>query len=218
MPVGRLIARGLSKQGVHALMLQLPTYGVRRNESTKKSEGQTLIDGLKQGIADARRAYDAVRVLPGVDPERVSLQGTSLGGFVVATATGLDHAYHRSFVLLAGGDLYSVLANGDRDAAKTRQELERSGISMATAKAALNTIEPLRLAHRVAPERMWLFSGTHDTVVPPASSHAFATAARLPVEHHIELPADHYSGIVFLPGVIEQIAKVASEPAQRPSP
>ncbi|MFN7732176.1 MAG: C45 family autoproteolytic acyltransferase/hydrolase [Pirellula sp.] len=218
MPVGRLIARGLSKQGVHALMLQLPTYGVRRNEATKKSEGQTLIDGLKQGIADARRAYDAVRVLPGVDPERVSLQGTSLGGFVVATATGLDHAYHRSFVLLAGGDLYSVLANGDRDAAKTRQELERSGISMEKAKAALNTIEPLRLAHRVAPERTWLFSGTHDTVVPPASSHAFATAARLPGDHHIELPADHYSGIVFLPGVIEQIAKVASEPAQRHSP
>ncbi len=213
MVVGRLIAKGLSKQGVHALMMQLPTYGVRRNEAMKKSEGETLIGGLKQGIADARRALDAVRVLPGVDPSRISIQGTSLGGFVVATTSGLDQAYHRSFVLLAGGDLFGVLSNGDRDAAKTRKELERSGISMEQAKSAVYTIEPLRIAHRIASEKTWVFSGTHDTVVPPASSKALVQAAGLSEDHHIQMPADHYSGIVFMPGVIERIAAIASEPA-----
>lgn len=212
MTVGRLVARGLSKQGVHALMLQLPSYGLRRNPANQRSQGEILIQGLRQGIADARRAHDAVRVLPGIDPERVSIQGTSLGGFVVATTSGLDNAYYRSMILLAGGDLFSVLSKGDRDAAKTRQELERSGITMEQVKQALYAIEPLRLAHRVAASRTWLFSGTHDTVVPPACSKAFANAAMLPEGHHVELPADHYSGVVFLPGVIQQMAAIASEP------
>jgi dienelactone hydrolase len=211
MTVGKMIARGLSNQGVHALLLQLPTYGMRRNPANTKGEGETLIAGLKQGIADARRAFDAVRVLPQIDPQRVSIQGTSLGGFVVATTTGLDAAYHRSIILLAGGDLYGVLANGDRDAEKTRKELAKSGISMDQAKEALYSIEPLRLAHRVSAQKTWLYSGTHDTVVPPVSSKKYADAAKLPEGHHIELPADHYSGVVFLPSVILQMAELAGQ-------
>ena len=211
MTVGKMIARGLSNQGVHALLLQLPTYGMRRNPASTKSEGEALIAGLKQGITDARRAYDAVRVLPQIDAQRVSIQGTSLGGFVVATTTGLDAAYHRSMILLAGGDLYGVLANGDRDAEKTRKELAKSGISMDQAKEALYSIEPLRLAHRVAADKTWLYSGSNDTVVPPVSSKKYALAAKLPEGHHIELPADHYSGVVFLPSVIQQMADLASQ-------
>jgi hypothetical protein len=214
MTVGKMIARGLSNQGVHAFLMQLPTYGMRRNPASTKSEGESLISGLKQGIADARRAYDAVRVLPGVDPQRVSIQGTSLGGFVVATTTGLDSVYHRSVIFLAGGDLYGVLANGDRDAEKTRRELTKSGISMERAKEALYTIEPMRLAHRVSPERTWVYSGTKDTVVPPANSKLYVQGAKLPQEHHVELPADHYSGIVFLPSIIQEIARLASEPVE----
>jgi dienelactone hydrolase len=217
MTVGKMIARGLSNQGVHALMLQLPTYGMRRNPASTKSEGESLIAGLKQGITDARRAYDAVKVLPQIDAKRVSIQGTSLGGFVVATTTGLDAAYHRSMILLAGGDLYGVLANGDRDAEKTRKELAKSGISMDQAKEALYSIEPLRLAHRVAADKTWLYSGSNDTVVPPVSSKKYAVAAKLPEGHHIELPADHYSGVVFLPSVIQQMANLASQTPGTPS-
>jgi dienelactone hydrolase len=211
MTVGRMIARGLSKQGVHALMLQLPTYGLRRSRSDSAQSGETMILALKQGISDTRRAFDAVRVLPGVDPQRVGLQGTSLGGFVVATVSGIDSAYHRSVILLAGGDLYSVLKNGDRDASKTRDELKKRGLTLESVRGILYSIEPLRLAHRVAPSKTWLYSGTHDTVVPPASSKAFVDAAKLPAEQHIEMPADHYSGVVFLPGVIRKIADVVSE-------
>ena len=211
MTVGRMIARGLSKQGVHALMLQLPTYGLRRSRGDSAQSGETMIMALKQGISDTRRAYDAVRVLPGVDPQRVGLQGTSLGGFVVATVSGIDTAYHRSIILLAGGDLYSVLKNGDRDASKTREELKKRGLTLESVRGILYSIEPLRLAHRVAPAKTWLYSGTHDTVVPPACSKAFVDAAQLPAGQHIEMPADHYSGVVFLPGVIRQIAGVVSE-------
>jgi hypothetical protein len=211
MTVGRMIARGLSKEGVHALMLQLPSYGLRRGNGSSGQSGEALISGMKQGICDARRAFDAARVLPGVDPDRIGIQGTSLGGFVVATVCGIDTAYHRSVILLAGGDLYSVLQNGDRDAAKTRDELNKRGLTLESVRQIIYSVEPLRLAHRVDPSKTWLYSGTHDTVVPPACSKAFVDAARLPAGQHIEMPADHYSGVVFLPGVIRQLAGVVSE-------
>jgi hypothetical protein len=50
-----------------------------------------------------------------------------------------------------------------------------------------------------------LYSGQYDDVVPPACSKALAEAANLPDGHHIEMAADHYSGILYLPAVIAQI-------------
>lgn len=91
-------------KGVHTFMIQLPYYGVRRGPDGRP-KGDNLVNALKEGIADARRAKDAVEVLPYVDVSRISLQGTSLGGFVTATTAGLDQAYHRVFVLLAGRTL-----------------------------------------------------------------------------------------------------------------
>jgi hypothetical protein len=73
------------------------------------------------------------------------------------------------------------------------------------------------LAHRVAADKTWLYSGSNDTVVPPVSSKKYALAAKLPEGHHIELPADHYSGVVFLPSVIQQMANLASQAPSSPS-
>jgi hypothetical protein len=88
--------------------------------------------------------------------------------------------------------------------------LAEQGIPLESLREALNAIEPLRLAHRVAADRTWLYTGTHDTVVPPDCSLAWKRSARLPEEHHIELPADHYSGIIFLPGVIQQMVDLVA--------
>lgn len=74
-------------------------------------------------------------------------------------------------------------------------------------------IEPLRLAHRIRPESTWLFSGKFDDVVPPECSHALAKAAGLPSEHHIEMPVDHYSGVILMPKVLLDIAKIMKSAA-----
>jgi hypothetical protein len=213
MNVGRLVARGLSSLGIHAFMIQMPHYGVRRGPAGRPT-GHGVITAMRQAIADTRRAHDAVASLPLVDAQRISLQGTSLGGFVTATTAGLDHAYHRIFILLAGGDLHSVLMQGERDAAKMREELTQYGVDDATIKDILNTIEPLRLAHRIDPARTWLYSGQFDNVVPPRNSRLLAEAAHLPADHHVQMLADHYSGILFLPLVLEAMRERMVEPRQ----
>lgn len=209
MPVGRLIARGLRQQGLHALMVQLPGYGQRRTELADRPE--RMLDWLRQGIADVRRARDVAAVLPGIDNARIGVQGTSLGGFVTSTVAGLDDGFDRVFILLAGGRLDQVVREGKKDAAKIREQLEKLGIGDEQIAELAKPIEPLRLAHRIVPEKTWLYNGLFDDVVPRASSYALAKAARLPDSHHIELPANHYTGIIFLPVVLQQIKDEMAE-------
>lgn len=204
MVVGRLFAKGLREQGLHAFLIHLPHYGERRGDG-RPDDAQRIFEVFRQGIADVRRARDAVAVLPFVDADHIALQGTSLGGFVSATCGGIDRGYDSLFLLLAGGNLFEMLQHGKRDAAKAREKLAAAGITGERLRALTHGIEPNRLAHRLRPECTWLYSGEYDTVVPIDNALSLATAARLDTTHHIRLSADHYSGIVFLPFILRHI-------------
>lgn len=206
MTVGRIFAKGLSAQGLHALLVHMPGYGARRSENS--GQPQRILSGMKQAVADVRRSRDAAVEFPFVDASVIGIQGTSLGGFITSTASGLDsdhRAFNRVFILLAGGHLHDVVLKGAKDAAKVRERLESIGVTGDQVKELARPVEPLRVAHRLDPRTTWLYSGKYDDVVPPACSFALAEAAKLPKEHHIELPADHYSGVIFLPVVINEI-------------
>jgi dienelactone hydrolase len=214
MPVGRAIAAGLRALKLHAFLIQLPGYGVRRTD--QEVQAGDIVPVLRQAIADVRRARDAVAVLPGVDPAVIGLQGTSLGGFVAATVAGLDRGYDRTFILLAGGNLHEVIEQGARDSAKLRERLKAAGIEGDKLRTLTRVVEPLRLAHRIDPHSTWLYSGRLDDVVPPASSRALAVAAHLPADRHIELPVNHYSGIVLLPRIVREISQAMLDPLPQP--
>ena len=205
MTVGRMVARGLRDRGVHAFMIHLPYYGLRRPPG-KKPEHADFGDVMRQGIADVRRAHDVVAAMPAVQSGRVSLQGTSLGGFVSSTTAGLDTTFDKVFILLAGGDLDELVINGQREAGELRELLVSQGYEGDAMKSLLYRFEPNRLAHRIPSDRLWLYTALYDTVVPKKHGYSFAMAAGLAEDHHILMPANHYSGVIFLPVVLDQIA------------
>ncbi|MCS7465959.1 hypothetical protein NZK35_04640 [Stieleria sp. ICT_E10.1] len=204
MPVGRMFAHGFHHCGFHAFLIHLPHYGKRRDNG-KKPDDAVFFTAMRQAIADVRRARDAVACLPYVDDSSISLQGTSLGGFVSATAASIDDGYDHVFITLAGGNLLNVIGNGTKDAAKVRERLQEAGITGEQLRSLVDQIEPTRVAHRLAPDRTWLYSGTFDTVVPMSSANALATSAKLDPSHHIRLLANHYSGIIYLPAIIDHM-------------
>lgn len=206
MAVGRVFAQGLQMRGFHTFMIQLPFYGERR-QGRKRPENADLFTAIRQAVADVRRARDAVAVLPFVDASHIALQGTSLGGFVSATSASLDDGYQTVYLLLAGGELFDMIQTGERDTAKVRQELEKAGLVGDKLKELVNRIEPTRIAHRLKPQATWLYSGKHDNVVPLKNALALAKAAKLDQMHHIQMNADHYSGVVYLPFVISHIER-----------
>jgi len=210
MPVGRMVAAGFRQRGVHAFLLQLPGYGARRtNHSTLNA---AKLATIPQGIGDARRAKDAVLALPFLADERVSLQGTSLGGFVASTAAGVDGCFENVFLLLSGGDIYGVLQSGDREAAGILKAAREAGITDDQLKQIAWEVEPTRVAHRVNAEKTWLFSGVLDQVVQIENARVYARAAGLTPSHHVQMPVDHYTGILLLPAILDQMTAEITRP------
>lgn len=206
MEVGRLIAIALHAQGLHAFMIQLPTYGLRRpRDFVPRMELVSTV--MKQGIADARRARDAVAVLPHVDARSISIQGTSLGGFVTATAAGIDRGFTTVHIMVAGGNLYDVIVNGQREAGQMREMLARAGYTGESLRELVAPIEPLRLAHRYDRKNTWLYTANRDQVIPPRHAKELRLAAGLADDHEMMMLADHYTGIVYVPIIVIDIAK-----------
>jgi dienelactone hydrolase len=210
MVVGRTFARGLRNLGLHTFLIHLPGYGARTSEFTR--DIKQMLPALKQAVGDVRRARDAVAALPYVDSRAIGLQGTSLGGFVVAAVAGLDRGYDKTFVVLAGGQIAEVLLTGKRDAASMRRQFAAAGMTDTQIRDLSQVIEPMRLAHRVDPARLWMFTGKYDDVVPPACSEVFADAAKLTATHRYILPVGHYSGALLLPAIVPEIAKLMLQP------
>ncbi|QDV67703.1 Alpha/beta hydrolase family protein [Rosistilla carotiformis] len=206
MTVGRLVAKTLSLYGVHAFLIHLPHYGDRRDRSIKP-ENQDVVTTMRQAVVDVRRGRDAIAVLPDVDTSYIGLQGTSLGGFVAALAGSLDGGFDKVYITLAGGDFHSLLVNGTNEAAKMRQKLADAGYSGDKLKQLVQQVEPLRIAHRLTPEQTWMFTGSEDKVVPFANAMALAKAAKISAEHHVIVPANHYSAILYFPTIIDLIVR-----------
>ncbi|MCH5372525.1 MAG: prolyl oligopeptidase family serine peptidase, partial [Planctomycetes bacterium] len=206
MPVGRLFARALQAEGLHAFLIHLPYYGLRRGE-VDRPEPRNLVASIRQAVADVRRARDAIAALPEVDADRIAVQGTSLGGFVVAISASLDDAYQGVFIMLAGGNLFELVTNGQQDAANFRRELEQAGYSGDALRKLLWQIEPTRIAHRMDPRHTWLYTAEQDRVVPMENALALARAARLEESHHVRIDADHYTGILHFATIVRQVAE-----------
>ncbi len=208
MIVGRMIAAGLSRERVHGFVLVLPGFDVRAQPG--RAEAVTLLERAGQAVADVRRARDAVAALPHVQPGAIALQGTSLGGFVAATAAALDDAFDPVLLALSGVHLRRVLEDGRADAAVLRLTLARHGYVGEALDELLASVEPAAVMHRLSAQRTWLFSARHDQVVPPAATAALAEALGLGEDRHEVFDANHYSAVLHLPRLIRRMAGIVN--------
>jgi hypothetical protein len=65
----------------------------------------------------------------------------------------------------------------------------------------------LRLAHRYDKRNVWLYTASQDQIVPPEHAEALRKAAGLEPDHQLMLPANHYTGIIYVPIIVQDIAK-----------
>ncbi|MEM1107205.1 MAG: hypothetical protein AAGH99_00765 [Planctomycetota bacterium] len=209
LPVATMLARGLRQRGVHAFVIELPGYASRIG-AERKLTGVTTLLNAAQAVSDCRRAYDVITELNRADlaaiaPERIAIQGTSLGSFIATSAASLDGCFSQTFLFLSGGDGVDILENGQKDAFHVHGALKHYGYSGNKLHELLSPVEPLRIAHRLNPETTWMFNARRDTVVPAKNATLLAEAIGLDPSHHVWMNGNHYTAFILLPGVLDRI-------------
>ncbi len=203
--VAGYIAKTLAKNGIHGFVMHMPQNG-RRKLPNETHDWSAFLPSLRQATADARRSRDVIAALPLVTGP-VSLQGTSLGGFVASLAGSIDDAFGSVVLALTGGNLFEVMQSGRMDAAMVRRQLLNVGYDDERLKDYLWKIEPLRVAHRLNPRRTWLFWARFDQVVRPVHSKQLADAIGLDWQHNRQIAGCHYTCFISAPRLLAEMMR-----------
>jgi len=206
--VSNFIARHFARKGIHGFTMHMPFTGERRDPS-EKYDWNYFLPSLRQSIADARRARDVIAGLPGVTG-KISVQGTSLGGFVATVTAALDNAFSRNIITLAGGDVFRILNEGRADAALVRERLRSVGFTDRKLRDELWRSEPLRVAHRLDRDHTWLLTARQDQVVFPRYSLKLADRAHLHLPQHRKFAGCHYTCLISAPWILGTMVRAAA--------
>jgi dienelactone hydrolase len=209
MMVPRIIAHGLASNGIDACIMVMPHFGARRSLDKAKqremlSNPENLVSSIQQAVGDVRRTARCLSTLDFVDTNRIGICGVSMGGFITALSAGVDGNFKRVAVIMAGGDLATVLTTNSKEASSIRRVLEERNLTGNALQELLASIEPLTYADRLRSAKLLMVNGSTDTIVPPACARKLAEAVGAEIHWY---PTDHYGMVKYLlptMGLIQQ--------------
>ncbi|MBR4675407.1 MAG: hypothetical protein IKP00_13150 [Victivallales bacterium] len=230
--ITKSIASYFADHGLPALMPQMPLFLDRRPAGSLKKHimgpdgPRYLSDAFRAVPGDMRRSVDFLASRPGVDPLRLNIIGTSLGGILGVSTFANDNRLDKAVFLLTGGGLKEILQQNNPEVTPIRTAMQNATPEQAaTLDKLCDYLEPMNycktLAERVRAGRIRMYNAELDTLVPPARSNALASGLGLTTgANHVILPQlDHYTAIAAMPKVLDEVlpfftsAKQTTQPA-----
>lgn len=166
---------------------------------------------LRHAIIDIRRSIDWLGRRSGDNLNRIGVLGISMGAIVAALALEVEPRINAAAILLAGGDIATILATSREDmVAQFRAGVMRAqGIGLGQfqeeASRILAPVDPLTYASRSNPKYILMVNAGFDRVVPPPCSEELWKALGRPL--WIRIPTGHVSSALFLPYVRYRVLK-----------
>ena len=174
--ITRFIAGYFAEHGLPALMPQMPLFLERKPAGglsrLYQDDGiRYLIDAFRAVPGDVKRSVDFLASRPGVDPARLNLIGTSLGGILGVSTVANDPRLDKAVFLLAGGNLQQILQGENREVTPIRTAIQHSTPEQAAEIARLIAyLEPLNcvpaLSSKAAAGKLRLYNAGEDEIVP----------------------------------------------------
>lgn len=214
----RLTCAALANRGLVAMLPKLPYYGERSpsgGRSLLLSRPALFLEAIPQGLTDLRRAVDLLCSRADVDPDRIGVVGISLGGIVGATFAGREPRIHRMALLLAGGDLKTIIDHAAETRALSRAISGLPDQQKEAARRVLSEVDPLSTAAglrtRAAQGRVLLINAAEDEVIPRGCTEKLAAALGLQGKVRWLDGLGHYSAIAALPQTLRDVVSFFAE-------
>ncbi len=208
----------LASRGIPSILFLLPYYGERGMPDGPKamaSNPKLFLSAVEQALVDVKRTVDVLASRPEVAPDHIGITGISLGGIVGATAARLDCRISRAALILAGGDLRTII----HFARETRQLSQLiNGLppeQKAEVETLIDTVDPLRdageLRERALKGNVLMVNAENDQVIPPECTKKLAAA--LGIEDRVVWlkGLGHYTALAELPRILQMTADFFAE-------
>ncbi|MBI5595689.1 MAG: alpha/beta hydrolase [Elusimicrobia bacterium] len=191
-------ARELSRRGLAAMWIEMPTQFRRRpHPSMPSGQGflarspKRLAANFRQAVADARRSLDVLEAEPEVDGSRLAVLGVSLGALVGSVAFASDPRPLAAVFCLGGADFTDLVYRSEM----TGPLLKQLGLDPAELVKEWRGLDPLELP-RGRERPVTLVNARSDKVIPPENGRRLAEA--FPGATQLWVPGGHYTAILHM--------------------
>ena len=193
-PLTPMLAKRLAAETkLQVLHIQMPFQegrtpkGRRSGELTLSADLEQSLASFVQAVLDIRRAADWLVSERKVDPKRIGVMGTSLGGFMSSAVYGMDDRFACCAAQLAGADVVDVIFNGNFLTTRIARKFEADGVSREAVEKALRPACPATWARAERKEGFLLVAAEKDKIVTLANAKELA---RLYGDARLELLKD----------------------------
>ena len=152
--------------GLNVICPVLPLHGPRKR-GLRSGDGFLNGDFLDTVHAEAQAMWDLRRLLSWLRANgatQIGVYGLSLGGYTTALLTGLDAGLACAIAGIPATDFSRLVSRLAPHA--TLREIERLGLDWGVVRDVLSVVSPLHLKPLVERERLSIFGGTADHLVP----------------------------------------------------
>lgn len=175
-------ARLAEETGIQVLVMDLPFQGERTPKG--KATGQVTFSAdlaqnhatFVQSSQDVARAVDWFVSERKVDPKRVGVLGTSLGGYVASDLYGMSDRFSAAVVQISGGDIATVIFNGNFLTKRIRDELTAGGVTEEQVREDMRALDPTTWARKERKDGILLIAAENDDVIPLPTVKALSEA------------------------------------------
>lgn len=205
------VAIYLAHRGFNAFVMPMPYQQERGrgvgNQNVLKLDGglDTLTQGVRQAVLDVKRVRQYLVEKEKINPDRVGLVGISLGSLCASIVYSIDPGFRAAALVLSGGDMADVIWHGSNETIKIKNEILAQGKDLAWTREAVRPMDPLTYATPDRGKGVYMVNAAQDEVFPTEDSKKLQKAYGNP--KMLLLPGNHYSVAVFIPVVLEGVAK-----------